>query len=362
MKDQKAVSFFRSLHPRRKILPLDCHLELTYRCNLNCIHCYCNGSQDREKELTTNQWKKNIDLLHKEGYFFLTFSGGEPLLRSDFFELYRYAKKKGFSVKIFTNAHLVDKKLIKRFISLPPEIIEITFHGVTARTYESITQVPGSFHAAERAIIRLAENKINFSIKTSLMKQNSRELSKISAFDNRLKKLWKRAYSYFQFDGTIFPRLNGDASVCRHRIPPGELAEIMAGFDGSPNCQMHKRQKNLLYNCDVWRNRSVVDPYGYLKFCILSKEGVYLNATSFKKAFYVDFPRILLKKRFKGKSKCGSCKLKDMCATCPPRAYLETGDEESPVDYYCQLAQEELKLSRSKRWVKEPGKLRPTIV
>ncbi len=82
----------------------------------------------------------------------------------------------------------------------------------------------------------------------------------------------------------------------------------------------------------------LVNPYGKLKFCIFSdKFSVSLKTASFKEGFYKVFPQ-LLKEQFKTDSKCKDCSLRPFCCYCPARAYLETGDEETPVPYYCELA------------------------
>jgi len=82
-----------------------------------------------------------------------------------------------------------------------------------------------------------------------------------------------------------------------------------------------------------------IDPYGRLKFCVFSdKYSTDLKTTSFQKGFYGTFPKIL-EEKFKTNSKCISCELRPICSYCPARAFLETGDQEAPVPYYCELAQ-----------------------
>ena len=96
--------------------PLTGMFELTDRCNLNCVHCYINqpaGNQvARSKELTTNQVKNILDQVAAAGCLFLTFTGGEVLLRPDFPEIYLHAKQLGILVSIFTNGTLFSQRVI----------------------------------------------------------------------------------------------------------------------------------------------------------------------------------------------------------------------------------------------------------
>jgi MoaA/NifB/PqqE/SkfB family radical SAM enzyme len=93
-------------------IPLSGMFELTERCNLNCVHCYVNQPASsrvaRARELTTDQVKRILDQAADAGCLFLTLTGGEPLLRPDFIEIYLHARKRGILASIFTNGTHVD--------------------------------------------------------------------------------------------------------------------------------------------------------------------------------------------------------------------------------------------------------------
>src|SRR5258706_12691882 len=86
-------------------VPLSVQIDLTYRCNERCVHCYLD--HDDHGEMSTSEIKNLLDELASAGVFFLTLSGGEILLRKDFFEILEYAPKLTFWVKLNTNAILV---------------------------------------------------------------------------------------------------------------------------------------------------------------------------------------------------------------------------------------------------------------
>ena len=86
-------------------VPLSAQIDLTYRCNERCVHCYLD--HDDHGEMTTGELKTLLDQLASAGVLFLTLSGGEILLRKDFFEVLQYARELSFCVKLKTNAILI---------------------------------------------------------------------------------------------------------------------------------------------------------------------------------------------------------------------------------------------------------------
>lgn len=348
MREGNAGYFYDKLCLRKRRLPLTGHLELTYRCNLSCIHCYAKGSENKTDELDTRGWKKILATLKEEGCLWITITGGEPLLRGDFLEIYSFAKENGFIISIFTNAGLFSRESIKYLTKLPPSSIEITLNGINRDTYEAITQASGSFSKAMENIKILAENKLPLVLKVNCLKQNKNEIAKIKRFADKLLGRPQGRY-YFKYDTLILPRLNADKTPVNFRLDFRELTELKKSDAdiwgeyreslraGYPVLEI---EKEFLYPCNSWKNNFFINPYGRLKFCQFSdKFSADLRSTSFREGFYRVFPGVL-KERFKTGSKCRNCRLRPLCHNCPARAYLETGDEEAPVPYFCKLAKQ----------------------
>lgn len=339
--------FFLRLHKKKKHFPLIGHIELTYRCGLKCIHCYCKGSESKDRELSSGDWKKIIDVLQKEGCLNLCFTGGDPLVRKDFLETYAYAKAKGFIITLFTNGQALSPKIINYLVKSPPYSIEITLNGITQKTYESITQTPGSFLKVMRSINMLKERKLPFILKSNCLKQNKDEIGRIKAFTQALFPNLPRNKYLFKYDLMISPRYNRDKTPCDYRLSFEEMEEvkkqdpdIWKEYQESLDCKWPglTRNRRFLYQCSAWMQQFFINPYGYLKFCGFSdKFSVNLKTATFRKCFYEIFPG-LLDEKFKTDSKCKNCKLRPICHSCPGRAYLETGNEEDPIPYYCELA------------------------
>ena len=134
-----------------KRIPFSFELEVTARCNNNCRHCCINlpagDMKAREHEISFEEIKQIIDQGISMGAIWCLITGGEPLLRDDFFSIYLYMKKKGLLVSVFTNATLIGEEHVKLFQKYPPRDIEATVYGANRETYERVTRTEGS-HAA----------------------------------------------------------------------------------------------------------------------------------------------------------------------------------------------------------------------
>jgi radical SAM protein with 4Fe4S-binding SPASM domain len=351
MKDMSSGHFSGKLRNKKEHYPWQGQIELTYGCNLNCVHCYCKGLENRKsgsenRELIAIEWKKILDEIHREGCLWLCFTGGEPLIRDDFLEIYSYAKKKGFIITVFTNAIAFSDKMLNHLAKSPPYSIEISLNGITRHTYETITQTKGSFLKAMENIKKIKEKGLPLIIKSNCLKQNKREIARIKAFVDEFLGKAKGKY-YFKYDPLIFPRLDADTRPCNYRLSFEEILEFEeqdADIRQEYREVLHRgfpelgRDDIFLYQCDTWMTQFCINPYGRLKFCQLTEDfSSDLRKVTFADGFYNTFPKLLLE-RFRTDSKCRSCSLRPICYSCPAKAYLETGNRENPVFYYCESA------------------------
>ncbi|MGW3482827.1 mycofactocin radical SAM maturase [Rhodococcus indonesiensis] len=130
--------------------------ELTYACNLSCVHCLSSSGRRDPRELTTEQCKAVIDELQRMQVFYVNIGGGEPTVRSDFWELVDYATEHQVGVKFSTNGVKIDKKVAARLAASDYVDVQISLDGATAEVNDAV-RGPGSFAMAVRALENLAE-------------------------------------------------------------------------------------------------------------------------------------------------------------------------------------------------------------
>jgi MoaA/NifB/PqqE/SkfB family radical SAM enzyme len=131
-------------------IPLSAHLDITWRCNERCVHCYLD--HDGKDEMSTAEIKDVIRQLAECGTFFLSISGGEPLLRRDCFEILEYARELRFNVKLKTNAVMIGAKEAARLKQLGIEQVQISIYSDRPEIHDAITKLPGSLRRSLEAI------------------------------------------------------------------------------------------------------------------------------------------------------------------------------------------------------------------
>ena len=148
MPNYKEPLLVSHLHARGRQLglPIAGTFELTPRCNFHCKMCYVHLSREeqerRGKELTAEQWLQIAREAKDAGMVFLLLTGGEPLLRPDFPEIYRQLKAMGFIITINSNGYLIRDDLRKLFIENPPVRSNISLYGTSDSTYDKTCGVP----------------------------------------------------------------------------------------------------------------------------------------------------------------------------------------------------------------------------
>jgi radical SAM protein with 4Fe4S-binding SPASM domain len=322
-------------------VPLSASLELTFRCNLRCRHCYvqCDrASWEDDPELTTDQWCDILDQLAVAGVLWLLLTGGEPLLRPDFAEIYMHAKRKGMLVTLFTNGTTVTQEVADLLAAYPPFAVEVSLYGRTAPVYESITGVPGSFERCMAGIARLAALPILLRLKTPLMTLNRDELWEIKAYAESLGV-------DFRFDPLLNAGLAGGPEPTALRLSPEEVVAYQLAEDKSREswCEFYERQTDLrfdrdrLYSCGAGLHSAHADPAGRLSICMMARQPSYdLLRGSFSVAWDEFIPSVR-RAAMRPDAPCHACDLRAVCDNCPAYAIMETGDPCGAVPFLCEV-------------------------
>ncbi len=340
------LDFSADIHERadEERFPLDGTLELTHRCNLACVHCYVNlPANDREarnKELTREECCRAIDAMVEEGCFYLLITGGEPLLRRDFRDIYLHAKRCGLLITLFTNGCLVTPDIADFLAEYPPFSVEITLYGASEAVYEQVTGIPGAYHKCLRGIRLLRERGLPLKLKTAALGPNQHEVA-------TMKQMADELDVEFKYDPHIHPRIDCSHQPCQTRMTPEEVVALdLADPKIAEAWREEFLPENLgpmasdhLYQCGAGVSNFVIDPYGELEMCLISRHyGHNLREKGFREGFYDYFSKLRALKRERP-TRCRSCDLISACRTCPGTSLLEHGNQEEPVDYLCNITQ-----------------------
>jgi radical SAM protein with 4Fe4S-binding SPASM domain len=201
---------------RAASVPLTANLELTKRCNLECVHCYVAG---RDSELSSERWLELIDELERAGTLHVTLTGGEVAMRDDFFAIAARVKQRRMSLTVLTNGTMFDEADADRLAGLHPTSVAVSLYGASAPAHESVTGVAGSFERSVATLTRLRERGVRCRISCTLMTETIDHFPAIIDLATQLD-------CDYMFDPTVVPMSDGDPSVLQHRLPAERLREF----------------------------------------------------------------------------------------------------------------------------------------
>jgi radical SAM protein with 4Fe4S-binding SPASM domain len=341
---------------KSKRSPISFDLEITARCNMNCAHCYINlpaGDQmARAAELTAEEIFEIAGQAVGMGAMWCLITGGEPLLRDDFPEIYMGLKRMGLLVAVFTNATLINRDHIALFKKYPPRDIEITVYGVKKETYEAVTRRPGSFEKFMSGLDALVKNNVRVRLKAMAIQANLREQKAIADFCRKLTK------DYYRFDPQLHLRFDGNEArneeIRTQRLTPEQIVALENADDQRINAMREKcdiliNDKFTHYSCDhlfhcgAGNGGFSVSYDGRFRLCSsLWAEGTTydLRKGTLADAWENFVPRVrdLRSKRKEFLETCRKCALVNLCLWCPAHAHLETGLLDGTTPYFCEVA------------------------
>ena len=325
-------------------IPLHGTFALTHHCNFSCVHCYVLGGTDPVKaELDTDDWLAMAQEAADAGCFSILLTGGEPLLRPDFREIYLGIRQLGLHVMLFTNAARVDDRIIETLRVAPPRLIEVTVYGATPETYGAITGRSLAYAESMRGISRLRAAGLPVRLKTVLMQANRHEFEAI-------RGLAAAGEPPVRYDAVIQPRFRGDREIEKWRVPPAEVASLEARAIPELSAQWRARKVQQpvldstmggpLYACAAGGISFYVAANGRIQPCVSAiRFGVSYRRGHLLEAFRT-MRQSIQAVRAPVAYRCARCDDRIYCGSCPPIAELEGGDEAGACAYACALAHE----------------------
>ncbi len=337
-------------------VPLSFDLEITARCNNDCRHCYINlpagDRKAKKKELSIAEISDIADQAVKLGALWVLISGGEPLLRQDFPEIYLALKRKGLLISLFTNACLVTEEHVALFKKYPPRDLEVTVYGVTRETYERVTRKPGSYAAFRRGLDLLLKAGLKVRLKAMAIRSNVEELPAIAAFCR------EHTTDYFRFDPLLHLRYDRDpqrnVDIQTERLSSAEIVAVEQADDARARSLEHQCDRLIvpefatdaldhLFYCNAGMKNFAVSYDGIFRLCsdLWHPDTIFdLRKGSLAEAWNELVPRVRAMQPTNPvfQERCGRCPIVNLCLYCPAHAYLESGQMDGWNDYFCQVA------------------------
>lgn len=324
-----------------KRIPLHAMIELTYRCNVDCVHCYCQHLDDPtpKPELKTQEWIDIVDQLADMGSLYLAITGGEIFIRPDFWDIAFHAKKREFAITLFTNGTMITEKVADRLVELRPKLIEISLLHPEEEKHDLLSQKKGSYKKIMQTVKRLKERKLPFKLKTTLMKQN---IDHVEALDQIAKET---GAVDFYFGTTFSPKNDGSRSPLAQSPSLEQYKEYLK--KPVPNewyvmPEQTQEEKNQKPTCGAGYTSIAVNPFGELLPCIQMMTSFGDVRQSPVKQLWENPPENLKRltqiKTYGELPECHGCELINFCSRCHGIAHLETGRWEAKSKQACEKA------------------------
>jgi len=288
------------------------------------------------------------------GALWCLLTGGEPLLREDFADVYLALKRRGLLVSVFTNATLVMPRHVELFTKHPPRDVEVTVYGATQEAYERVTRRPGSFDAFRRGLELLLAGGVKVRLKAMAMRANVHELPEIARFCR------ERTKDYFRFDPLLHLRFDGNPErnqeIRAERLSPTEIVDIERADDERFQALQKDCERLIdsgcqdaicdhLIHCGAGNGSFAVGYDGKFRLCssLCHPDTITdLRRTTLREAWAQLVPRVrdMRSQRREFLDNCRRCPLVNLCHWCPAHAHLETGELDACPEYFCRVAHE----------------------
>jgi AdoMet-dependent heme synthase len=316
-------------------IPLSVQLDLTYRCNERCIHCYLDHAD--HGEMTTAEIKDVLDQMADAGVFYLTISGGEIMMRRDFFEILEHARARLFCVKLKTNGVLIREKEARRLRELGVESIQISIYSHRAEVHDAITKLPGSLRQSIEAVRLLRSEGLLVRLANVLMVQNATDYRGVQALAAELD-------AKFTIDPTITPMMDGDRSILSLNVDQAALQNVFRDQALVGNVEefcapppgVDEDALDML-PCSAGHTACYVSPYGDVYPCVQFP----LPSGNVRRMKFVDIWRDSPQLKevrsitLRDMPSCSQCTHGATCTRCPGLAYLE-GNMRGPSSQDCE--------------------------
>jgi len=334
-----------------KYAPRTVHIDITPRCNSNCIYCLASERMADPNEMSTEQVLNIINQLPELGTWLLCISGGEPLLRKDLFKVLDYAEKLKLLTQLFTNGMLCTKEVAEKFSKLRYLFLQVSLDSYIPEHHDFNRGYKGAYEKTLQGIKNLLEYKVDTEICMVLTKKNYKDLEESAAFLHKLGISYIRIGPAHPYCGKGYSNKDKlELTVDQWRWIGKKIIELNKNYEGSmrflPTRQfivyaVTPSQSEKLRKCANGRGILYIRPNGLVYPCIFSvfpefnigdakKETlshIWKTSSIIKKIRYLTVDDI---------EKCKTCDVKHLCTGgCRASSYYHFGTLFSHDPLFC---------------------------
>lgn len=303
--------------------PFKATLELTYRCNERCSHCYLESFRDdKNKLLTLSDWKIVLKKLKDGGVLYLDLIGGEPMLHPHFWEILQEASQLGFFVGMISNGLKIDSSAARRLKEIGISDVTLSLYSLESSIHDQMTNVVGSHEKILKAIEHLQAARLPVRLNCLLTRDNIDHYFELEDWC-REKKL------VILPDPYITAKTNGDLAPLKMRASENQLQKFYRrkfARDGVKQLAQESDPEN--YVCGAGKLKCAVTRYGELLTCLEIRESLGSLVTSDFDELWFHSP--IAKKWRELKNKDLNC---SSCEHCPGAAMQENNKATHVTDY-----------------------------
>ena len=309
--------------------------ELTYGCNLRCVHCYNPTHRALPHELTTSEICALLSQIAEMGVLTVTFTGGEPSVRPDISDILQCARRQGLMIHLMTNATRITTSFTDLLHEVGVSQINVSIYGATEAVYERMTAVSGSYRQFRQGLLNLAAASLPVVVRMPVTTLNCEEIQ-------TCRQLVESLHMKFQYCLEIMTTITGDRTPLQYRLPPEEKVRIdheMLPHRWMPASEESCSANQSFIECACGQSRFAITPYGEMNLCSAFPIPRHDLRTGTVKEGWAILKRTVDQAHPSHRYECPTCEVRPHCRLGRSDAWLETGDMSSCLPHYKEWAQ-----------------------